>query len=87
MANALNTELTGKAVIIKQEALASGLINTEQPFRVDGGFGAHAFTSGTNCAGEWLSDGERAAVHGYVVERLATEDEISAAMAKRAGAE
>lgn len=83
MANALNTELTGKAVIVKQEAMAEGYVATEHPFLIDGGFGAHAYTSGTNCAGEWLSDGERAAVHGYSIERLATEEEVSAAAARR----
>jgi hypothetical protein len=84
MANALNIELTGKAVIVKQEALKAEFVNTEHPFLIDGGFGAHAYTSGTNCAGEWLSDGERAAISGYTIERLATDEEVSAAAERRA---
>jgi hypothetical protein len=31
----------------------------------------------------WLSDGEQGSIRGYDIDRYATEDEISAAAAKR----
>jgi hypothetical protein len=79
MANALNIELAGKVVILKQEAMADGYVATEHPFRVEDGFGTHTYTSGTKCSGTWLSDGEVGSIRGYSIERLATEDEITAA--------
>jgi hypothetical protein len=77
MANALNEDLTGKVVIFKQEYMSVPV--TEHPFRVRGGFGASPFTSGHALMGTFLSDGERTRMEGYMVDRLATDEEIAAA--------
>lgn len=76
MANTLDLDLTGKVVIFKQSVLK--VPATEHPFRVEGGFGASPHTMGRALMGTFLSDGERARMEGYDVERLATEAEIAA---------
>jgi hypothetical protein len=77
MANALNEDLTGKVVIFAQTYMS--VPATEHPFEVEGGFGARSFTSGNALMGTFLSDGEKARMEGYMVERYATEEEITAA--------
>lgn len=88
MANSLNENLTNRVVIIdaaqmKPEYNTSAL----RAFRVSGGFGALSFTSGSAIIGEFLSDGERARMEGWQVERFATEKEIAAADALRSEAQ
>lgn len=84
MANTLNENLTGRVIVFKQEALRHPFVAAEHPFRVDGGFGAQSYTSGNALMGEWLATGERDRMEGYMVERFATDEEISAAGEKRA---
>lgn len=77
MANSLDIDLTGKVVIFRQNYLK--VPAKKHPFRVDGGFGASPHTMGTALGGEFLSDGEVCRMEGYMVERLATDEEIAAA--------
>lgn len=81
MANTLGIDLTGKVVIFRQEFLT--VPNTEHPFLVQGGFGASPHTQGRALGGTFLSDGEETRMEGYMVERLATDEEIEAARVKR----
>lgn len=76
MANSLNIDLTDKVVIFRQKYLTVPAL--EHPFRVGGGFGSKPYTIGRALFGEFLSDGERARMEGFMVERLATEEEIAA---------
>lgn len=78
MANSLNMNLEGKTVILRQSFFRAGLVATDHPFEVGGGFGAQPFTQGRALGGTFLSDGEVTRVDGYDVERLATEEEIAA---------
>jgi len=81
MSNSLSMDLTGKVVIFKQNYLT--VPQLEHPFLVEGGFGASPNTIGRALIGEFLSDGERARMEGYMVERLATDEEIAAAQKGR----
>ena len=81
MANSLRMDLTGLVVIFRQEHMT--VPNLEHPFRVSGGFGAKEYTAGRALFGDFLSDGEHARMEGYMVERLATDEEIDAALARR----
>jgi hypothetical protein len=83
MANALNEDVTGRVIVVKQEVLKPEYIATELPFRCEDGFGCFPHTSGTHISGVWLSDGEQGSIRGYDIDRYATEDEISATAAKR----
>lgn len=75
MANSLNMDLTDKVVIFKQKCLTVPAL--DHPFRVEGGFGAKPYTQGRALIGTFLSDGEVARMEGYMVERLATDDEVA----------
>lgn len=77
MANSLRIDLEGKVVIFRQEYMTVPAL--EHPFLVQGGLGAKNHTIGRALFGEFLSDGEQARMEGYMVERLATDDEIVAA--------
>ena len=77
MANNLRIDLTGKTVIFSQNYMK--VPATEHPFLVSGGFGAKEYTSGRALFGTFLSDGEEARMEGFMVERLATEEEIETA--------
>ena len=77
MANSLNIDLTDKVVIFRQNYLK--VPANEHPFLVGGGFGASPHTSGSALGGTFLSDGETCRMEGYMVERLATDEEIAAA--------
>lgn len=79
MANALQEDVTGRVVVLKQERLKEEFTATELPFRCEHGFGCFPHTSGSHISGEWLSDGERGSIRGYDIDRYATEDEITAA--------
>lgn len=83
MANSLRLDLTGSVVIFRQEFLT--VPQLEHPFRVDRGSGASPHTAGRALFGEFLSDGEDARMEGYMVERLATNEEIEAALDRRQG--
>jgi len=77
MANSLNMDLTDQVVIFRQQYLK--VPATKHPFHVGGGFGASPHTSGTALGGTFLSDGEVCRMEGYMVERLATDEEIATA--------
>lgn len=78
MANSLKTDLTGKVVVLKVKLMKPEFQDLKyRLFRVEGGFGAVPFTSGTALFGITLVDGEHARFSGYDVERLATEEEIA----------
>ena len=80
MANALDIDLEDKVVIFAQRYLR--VPATEHPFHVNGaGFGCKPYTTGSALSGTFLSDGESARMEGYMVERLASEEEIEAARA------
>jgi len=86
VANALNEDLTGRVVILGAEYLKPELAApTLRAFRVDDGFGAKPYTAGHAIMGEFLSDGERCRMEGYMVERFATDDEIAEAENIRTG--
>src|ERR1700679_2019974 len=67
MANSLNRELEGKTVVFKKGALKEEFAN--MPFKVTGGFGANAFTSGRALFGMFI-DGEEARMSGYDVAKI-----------------
>ena len=84
MANALNEDLTGRVVVLSTEWMEAKSAPAERRcFRVDDGFGARSFTAGNAIFGEFLYDGERCRMEGYMVERFATDGEIEAANAIR----
>lgn len=86
MANNLNEDLTNHVVIIKAEDLKPSLDRPElRAFRVLDGFGANSFTMGTALLGEFLFDGDKCRLEGWMVERFATEDEIADAETIRSG--
>lgn len=75
MANALNIDLENQVVIFKQCHLHEPA--EEHPYRVTGGFGANPNTHSEALNGVFLSDGERARMGGWMVDRLATDEEIA----------
>lgn len=75
MGNSLDINLVGKVVIFRQKWMS--VPAEDHPFRVDSGFGAVPGTIGTALGGTFLSDGESARMEGYMVERLATPEEIA----------
>lgn len=80
MANALNEDLTGRVVIIGAQYMKPEFDRPElRAFRVENGFGAVPYTQGNAITGEFLFDGERCRMEGWMVERFATEGEIAAA--------
>ena len=84
MANHLGEDLTDRVVIIDAKHLVSNLDSPERrAFRVDNGFGAKPHTRGNAITGEFLFDGERCRMEGWMVERFATENEIKVAEAMR----
>ena len=86
MANHLGEDLTDRVVIIDAKHLVSELDSPERrAFRVNNGFGAKSHTYGSAIIGEFLFDGKRCRMEGWMVERFATDDEIkdSEAMAER----
>ncbi len=86
MANTLNKELAGHVVIIEAEYLKPELDRPElRAFRVRDGFGANSYTSGNALMGTFLYDGDECRLEGYMVERFATEDEITDAESIREG--
>lgn len=84
MANYLDMDLVGKYVLIKAKYLKSEYrASYKRVFLVDGGFGAKPWTEGRALFGVFIFDNEQCRMEGYMVERLATEKEIS--QAKKGG--
>lgn len=78
MGNSLNSDLEGKVVILKAEALKPAYQELKfRLFRVEGGFGSKPYTMGRALFGIFLADGEKARMDSYDVERLATDEEIA----------
>jgi len=72
MANSLNIDLTNKYVVVDKN-----VYNDEVGiFFCEGGFGCFSFTIGTAVFGKWLSDNTIDRISGYVIVRLATDDEV-----------
>jgi hypothetical protein len=85
MGNALNEDIDGAVVVLKAEHLKPELGAVEQRmFRVTGGFGAKPFTMGNAIFGEFLIDGEKCRMEGWMVERIATEGDMASLLAARA---
>lgn len=76
MANSLGRSLTGCVVLIRADVLKPEYADPEtRKFRVQGGFGAVDFTSGTQMYGTWVATGEEDSVRGYHVEAVIEEAE------------
>lgn len=79
MGNTLNMPLEGKVVVLKESALKPEYGDVKwRLFRVDGGFGATPGTLGNALIGQFVADGENARMEGFMVERLATENDMPA---------
>ena len=78
MGNSLGIRLEGKHVVLDQQFLVP-LSVQERVFLVGGGFGASPNTMGSALIGEFIADGEKARMEGYMVERLATDAEVAEA--------
>ena len=78
MANALQAQLQGKVVVLKDLIHTAAYASPPyyRLFRVEGGFGANPLTSGRAVFGVYLCDGEEAHIDGYDIERFATEEEV-----------
>ena len=86
MANALDADLRNRVVIIGAQYLAERLAAPAlRAFRVEDGFGSAPYTSGHAIMGEFLFDGERCRMEGWMVERFATDAEIADAETIRTG--
>ena len=82
MANALNEDLEGRVVILAAKHLDPALVGAElRAFRVRGGFVARSYTSGNALFGTFLFDGEDCRMEGWMVERIATDEEVAQAEA------
>jgi hypothetical protein len=78
MANALNEDLTGRYVVLREDAMSENYRDLpNRIFKVEGGFGAVPFTIGQALMGTTPIDGEKFRVGGYDVERFATDAEIA----------
>ena len=72
MANSLNIDLTNKYVVVDKNVFKDEV----GIFFCEGGFGCFSFTIGTAVFGKWLSDNTIDRISGYVIVRLATDDEV-----------
>ncbi len=78
MGNALNTELSDRYVVLREDAVSAAYKDIKyRVFLVSGGFGASSFTSGSALFGTTPIDGEKFRMEGYDVERFATDEEIA----------
>jgi hypothetical protein len=78
MANALNMDLTDKVVVLDARYFTAAHHDVKSRlFRVEGGYGAVPYTLGKALVGTFLSDGERTRMEGYMVERIATEEDLA----------
>ena len=88
MANSLNMDLRDKVVVLSKKFLKPAFHDLEDRlFHVQGGFGAVPFTMGTALQGTFLKDNEDTRLEGFMVERLATEEEIERMKGPRNGQE
>jgi len=82
MANALGEDIEGKIVVFHKKYFKENT-GFDKPFRrvyyVSGGFGSKHFTIGKALFGNFVFDGEKCRMEGYMVERYATKDEIAEA--------
>lgn len=86
MANSLNMELHDKVVVISKKFLKPAFHAFESRlFHVKAGFGASSFTMGTALQGTFLKDNEDTRLEGFMVERLATVEEIERVKGLRNG--
>jgi hypothetical protein len=84
MANRLDIDLMGKAVLIQAHLLKPEFDPAaRRVFLVTGGFGAKPQARGTALYGTFVADGEHCRMEGWQVDRLATFDEIVEAKALR----
>lgn len=84
--NSLNDDLTGKHVVIGAEYLTDECAEAaRRVFRVIGGFGAKPFTNGRALFGVFVAYDESVRMEGWMVERLATSQEVAEAEALRHG--
>lgn len=79
MANALNMNINGKYVVLKEKVYKGNMVS-DRVFYCDGGFGADNITVGRAVFGHFAKDKTSDRVNGYDIERLATEQEIDAAL-------
>jgi hypothetical protein len=79
VANALNENLTGRYVIVREDRFDPKYRDIKnRVFLVRGGFGSVPFTSGSALFGTTPIDGEKFRIEGGDVERFATDEEIEA---------
>jgi len=77
--NGPGVDITDKAVVLRADAHVEGLRTMRDLlFWARGGFGCDPGTMGSAVVGTYLSDGERCRVEGYMVDRLATEQDLAA---------
>lgn len=81
MGNPLGIDLGNKVVIFKKEHMK--VDPTQHPYLVKNGFGSLPNTTGSSLSGQFLSDGEEARMDAYMIDRLATQEEVVAALAIR----
>ena len=77
--NSLNKDLAGKVVVLYTAYIKGEVV--DRTFRCKSGFGCKSFTMGGAIGGTFLKDGESTRVEGFMVERLATDKEITEAEA------
>lgn len=78
MANALNADIQGRHVVIKESAFKPEFSDIKhRVFLAQGGFGCHAYTAGTSVFGKTVDDGDEFRISGDDIERFATDEEIT----------
>jgi len=78
MANALSIDLTDKVVVLDAQFMTAKYRDVKSRlFTVEGGYGAVPYTMGNALVGTFVCDGEKARMEGYMVERLATEEDLA----------
>jgi hypothetical protein len=77
MGNALKEDITGRYVVIKEEALQASYRDIKyRVFKAEGGFGCSPFTAGQAVLGYTPFDREKFRIEGHDIERYATDEEI-----------
>lgn len=80
MANAMNTDITGRYVVIYKSSMIPEYQDLSwRVFHATGGFGCLPDTMGSAVFGRFVRDGEEARIEGLQVERFATDDEVAMA--------
>lgn len=71
MSNSLDRDiLPGEVVILNKKYFVQ---LSDYRFRCTGGFGLKSFTAGSAIYGEFLVDGEKSRIEGYMIDKEATE--------------